>query len=362
MNNSLTLWSGEKVPAVWQGCSHVSNALLEDQLKVWKRAIELGSNAFDTAELYGRGRSEEMIGKLIKEVGRNNIFISTKVSAENLSKDNMLKACDNSLRRLGSDCIDLYHLHWSNPKVSLEDSFEGLCALLVQGKIRYVGISNFTETQISDFLLNFDGVLAAIQMEYNIINRKCEEEIIPLCDQNFILFQAYTPLNFGRISNPLLDQLSLEYAKTPFQIILNWMVNYSGVCVLPKTTSLKHVEENCTSIDFVISPDDLRSIDKEFSYKSYMMKCFDITPFSTGDDNLNTDVYKSKEEAIENMLAFVPSPQSLSEELKVVKQLSKPIRIRIDGNRKLLVGGNVRYWAWVLAFGMDSEIECIIVK
>ena len=358
----LLLRSGERVPAIWQGCSHVNEAALKKQLEVWAKAIELGSNAFDTAELYGRGKSEEMIGNLTGLVGRDKLFISTKVSAENLSKPNMIRACENSLKRLRCDYIDLYHLHWSNPKVPLENSLEGLYFLLKQGKIRYIGISNFVVDQVKEFLTYFDISLAAIQMEYNLINRKCEKDLIPFCAENNILFQAYTPLDLGRINNSLLNHLSIHYKKTPSQIILNWMINYQNVCVLPKTSSLQHVEENCTSADFIMSTEDLKLIDEEFLFKSHMMSCSDIIPFSTGDDNLNTDIYKSKKEALENRFGLIPSPLSLSEELAVSKQLSKPVRIKIDGDNKLLIGGHVRYWAWVLAFGMDSLIECIIVK
>jgi hypothetical protein len=125
---------------------------------------------------------------------------------------------------------------------------------------------------------------------------------------------------------------------------------------------LQHIEDNCTSTDFDMSLEDLERIDSTFLYKSYWIKCSDITPFSTGDNNLNTDVYKSVADALENKFQLTPSPFALSEELKIIKQLSKPVRIRIEGDKKLLVGGNIRYWGWVLAFGMDSEIECIIIK
>jgi len=357
----IKLYNGEIIPVIWQGCAQINNVCTDEQLAVWKTAIELGSNCFDTAELYGRGKSEILIGKLLKKINRNDVFISTKVSPENCTFDKILDSCNNSLDRLKTDYIDLYHIHWTNPNVSLQEMANSMKLLYNKNKIRHIGICNFTLNQIKEFINYLEEIpLSAVQMEYNVTNRMCENGIIPFCQENNILFQAYTPLNSGKISNDLLKDLSKKYNKTTNQIILNWLTRNDNTCALPKTSNVEHLKENCSSTDFIIEPYDIELINVEFLYKVYKIKCSDITLLYTGVECSN-DIYTTIEDALENKFNCIPSPEDLSKEFKYIKELSRPVYIKIENDKKFLVSGNVRYWAWVIAFGFNEKIDCIII-
>jgi diketogulonate reductase-like aldo/keto reductase len=360
------LYDGRVVPAIWQGGS-VSDYSLT-QAKLWREGVRFGCTAIDTAENYGDGESEKCVGELIKLVGRDKVFVASKVAPENATADKIHQAFKHSLKRLGTDYIDLYQIHWYNPTVPLEETLKVMMELQLDGKIKYIGVSNFTFNQVQEADLITNGGLATVQMEYSLQNRVAERDIIPWCHENGVLFLAYTPLKKLDLHNKVLNEVAHKYKRTPSQIALNWLVTNPPVCVLPKTTSLTHLVENAQSTEFWLELGDYELLDhafrKEIIYaKPSEISCVGARSGIGGDAGNGVSAYVSIEEAKENRHGLFPSPLELAKELEQTMTLSKPIIVRRkkEGGYQLVNGGGgVRYWAWVLAFGMNEPIECVI--
>ena len=334
---------------IWQGGGSIDKDEISKSIQY---GIKGGLNVIDTAEIYGDGKSELSIGKSIQN--RHDVYISTKVSPENLEYDNVIKSCDQSLKRLNIEYIDLYSIHWNNPVVLLEETLDAFKSLKESGKIKHIGICNFTYDQIIECYDILDGNLDAIQMEYNLSNRYCEKDIIPFCEQNGILFASYSPLNKGNLNfeDGILNDLSIKYNKTIAQIILMWVTHKKNIMAIVKSSNLNHIDENIGCIN-----SKLHSFDYELMSSNFATTTIKVLPSKMEFDG---SVYKTIDEAVENRFDLYPSPQELSRELKISKTLSKPVYVEMNNDKFKLVGGNVRYWAWVLAFGYDTEIDCIV--
>lgn len=327
------------------GTGHLHNI---SQLKYVEYAISLGANFIDTAESYCDGTSEKLLSKVI-EGKRGNLFISTKVSPENLN--NIKESCENSLRRLGVDYIDLYSVHWPNPKVSNERIIEQLLKLQEQGKIKYLGLSNYSLQEI----LNFDLSPFAFHREYNLLNLRDEEAFFSYCCISGKLLIAYSPLDQGNLNNfKFLIKFSKKYGKSISQIILNF-ISCSAILLIPESYNLQHIKENHESFNFYLSQKDFTEIYKNLPH-TFLIRASEIAVISKGRENRKA--YKNIKEAQENSLNFTPSPLELSHSLKR-SDFIKPVKL----NKNLeLVEGRLRFWAQVLAFGEDTLIRSIIVR
>lgn len=353
------------VPAIWQGSTNIKNTPFDEQFDTWLRGYRCGMNALDTAELYSGGLSEEYVGQFIQYFPRDDLFIASKVSPANLKYDKVLLACENSLKRLKTDYIDLYQIHWTNPTVPMRESIDALLKLQESGKIKHIGVCNFTLDQLINAKKHLGSKLSTIQMEYNFWNRTCDRFILPYCQDNNILLLAYSPLHVGNFDyvDTFLLSICERYNKTPAQITLNWIVRQQNVCALVKSKNIWRTHENAESLDFELSFKDWRAIEEHFRTNVVTLKPSQITPVSTGGtDEGSSSIYKTLEEAIENKYDFTPSPMTLSQEYKFVKEMIRPVIVRERNGRYELTGGGVRYWAWVLAFGFDKDIDCIITK
>jgi len=360
-------FDGTAVPAVWQGGSNVTHVDMAAQAAVWVDGVRAGCTAIDTSELYGLGRSERIVAEVLKKVSRDDVFVATKAASDNLGRVELIYACERSLKRLGVDCIDLYQVHWTNPYVPLEDTMDAMLQLRAEGKIRYIGVCNLILPQIElcyNHLLG--GALASVQMEYNLINRSCETNVIPYCEERGILFLGYSPFNEGRVNyeNTVLKTIADKHGKTVKQVILNWLTLGESVATISRTKHSQYVVKNSQATDFVLDENDRDSIDS--SFKSEIVF---IEPAAISCENTMSGVegstggYKSVEEAIENRLNLVPTPLSLSKEIESTKQLPKPLFVHSVGDCKYeLDGGLIRYWAWVIAFGVETPVECIVLK
>lgn len=361
------LFDGRSVPAIWQGGS-VTNANMNHQSVIWAHGVKYGCNAIDTAENYGDGWSEQIVGNMLKSVPRENVFVASKVAPEHMKEADVIYACEQSLKRMGTDYIDLYQIHWYNPKVSLFETISAMVQLRKQGKIRYVGVSNFTLPQIEEAMWELEEELASVQAEYSLTNRVCERDIIPYCDAADVLFLAYTPLNKLDYKNPVLRTIAKRYGRTVPQVALNWITAKHNVCALPKTSLYSHLIENAQSTEFELSEEDYNTIAREFNKQVELIlpseiSCVGARSGIGGDAGNGVPAYVSIEEAEENRHGLTPSPLELSKELEQTMTLSKPIIVRRkkDGGYQLVNGGGgIRYWAWVIAFGMDVPVECIV--
>ena len=265
--------TGEKIAAIGLGTWLIGGGSSPDYsrdreaIEAIRYAIELGMTHIDTAEMYGGGHAEELVGEAIKAFKRDEVFIASKVWHTNLRYDDVLKACERSLKRLQTNHIDLYYIHWPSDVIPLSETMRALERLYKDGKIRYIGLSNFSVAQIEEarsYLSTIDVV--AIQAEYSLYNRKIEADLIPYCFRNGMTVVAYSPLARGALlvdlRKPmerriqLLLELAEKYSKTPVQIALNWVIWHDQVIAIPKALQRQHLEENAGAAGWKLTKED----------------------------------------------------------------------------------------------------------
>lgn len=246
---------------------------LEASIKSLRFGLEIGYHLIDTAELYGRGLAEEIVGQAIKPFKREEIFIISKVWLDNLAYDAVINSAKKSLARLRTDYIDLYLIHWSKenrPKkgVPLEETVRAMEYLADQKLIKYVGVSNAdinTLVQVQKMLKHTK--LAANQIEYNLYDKSASRDIAPYCRQHGIKLIAYRPLAKGNLDwtkDQVICGLSKKYKKTPVQIVLNWLICLD-LSPIPKAGLKDHLLENYGVLGWKLSDQDIDLINrKEF--------------------------------------------------------------------------------------------------
>ena len=222
-------------------------------LEVMQRALELGAPFIDTAESY---HTETRVGDAVRG-NRDKYFIATKVSPEHFRHKDVLKAADGSLKKLGIDQIDLYQLHWSNPRIPITETMGAMAELVQAGKVRFVGVSNFSAEQTQAAQEALGSVpLVSNQVLYSLFDRDIERELVPYCAEHQITVIAYSPLAQGRIDNALrrrpqlatvMDRVCSETDKTRAQVLLNWCVRHPSVVAIPQTNWVERVDENCAA-------------------------------------------------------------------------------------------------------------------
>jgi diketogulonate reductase-like aldo/keto reductase len=262
----VTLRDGERVPALGQGTWHMG----EDRHRTAGEAaalrvgIELGMTLIDTAEMYGSGGAEEMIARAAQGV-RDNLFIVSKLYPHNASRSGVIAACERSLKRLATDRIDLYLLHWRG-SIPLAETLEGFQLLQRDGKIRHYGVSNFDRADMAEwFALQGGDTVAADQVLYNLAHRGPEWDLVPWCREHNVAVMAYTPLGSGRmLGNRGLGEIARRHSATPAQIALAWLLRQDGTIAIPKASRPEHVRENRGALDIVLTEEDLAALDRAF--------------------------------------------------------------------------------------------------
>lgn len=258
--------SGEQVPVLGLGTWHMGERPenRQDELDAIRSAIDNGMKLIDTAEMYGNGAAEELIGKALSG-RRTDAFIVSKVLPHHATRRGTVAACESSLRRLGTDYLDMYLLHWPGA-VPLEETLEAFDALLRAGKIRYWGFSNFDTPDMAEVLaLPGGNAVATNQVLYNLMRRGIEFDLMPWCRQRKLPIMAYSPLEQGRLlGDPELQRLAAEYSATPAQIALRWVLRDDLVIALPKAGTPGHVEQLRSALDMPLSPQDLAALDRAF--------------------------------------------------------------------------------------------------
>lgn len=331
---------------------------------ILQKALDLGINFIDTAESYFDGHAEKLIGKAFKK-NRKKVFIATKFSPQHSSYNEVLKAAEGSLKRLQTDYIDLYQIHWPNPIVPIEETLKALEKLIKDGKVKHIGVCNFSLGRLKDIQKVSNSPIVSLQTEYNLLERSAEQGLLPYSEKNKITIIAYTPLNSGNILkekkySKIFSKMAKKYNKTPSQIILNSLISHPTVIAIPATTNIIHLDENARTTEFVMEKKDIQLLGKVFTTKVININTRKIR-VATIDGHA---VYKTLEEAIANKLNFFPSPNMLSVDIKKGDFL-KPVRVKRmqkkDGIFEFeLLGGRIRYWAWVIAFKDKKPIPSII--
>jgi len=262
----VTLPDGESVPAFGLGTWHMgeNRRVAADEEAALKLGIDLGMHLIDTAEMYGSGTAEEIVGRAIAG-RRDELFIVSKVLPYNASQQGVIDACERSLKRLNTDRIDLYLLHWRG-SVPLAETLAGFARLKRDGKIRHHGVSNFNADDMKEWAGLAGGEdVAANQILYNLSRRGPEWEVIPWCHQRRVAIMAYTPLEQGRIlRNRALGEVAARHGATPAQVALAWLLRQDGTIVIPKATRIEHVRDNRGAADLSLDAADLASLDRAF--------------------------------------------------------------------------------------------------
>jgi len=255
--------TGIQVPVFGQGTWNMERdrAL---SIAALRRGLELGMTHIDTAEMYGNGEVEEIVGEAIAE-RRQEVFLVSKVMPENASRRGTITACERSLRRLRADYLDCYLLHWPS-RHPLGDTIEAFEQLVRDAKIKSWGVSNFNEGAAEDAVrIAGPNRVACNQVPYHLEDRKIEQFVLPTCARHHIAIVGYSPFGQGRFrSHRVLEEIARVRGATPRQVALRFLVHDPNVFAIPKAATLRHVEENAGAGNLHLTEDDIRRIDEAF--------------------------------------------------------------------------------------------------
>ena len=267
--------TGEHIPVIGQGLWGVSRlkglssgkSYFNEIKAALKKGIELGQTHLDTAEIYGSGKAEEVLGDVIRDYPRDDLFITTKLFPFHFRKKSMNNALRKSLRRLGLDYVDLYLIHWPSKIIPIEKEMSVLEDLVKEGKTRYIGVSNFSVEQFKtaqEALKKEE--LVNNQLYINITNQKHIHDSLPYYKENNITVTAYSPLahkGFTELSGDIkieLERLSKKYGATIQKIALAWLINHERIITIPKAFKIEHVIDNVKAGDINLSLEDIESL------------------------------------------------------------------------------------------------------
>jgi diketogulonate reductase-like aldo/keto reductase len=246
------------------GGSYPNPKLDPASMTALRSALEIGYTHFDTAEVYADGHSEELVGRTIRETNtkRENVFITTKVSEAHLTYDDVLKSCENSLRHLNMDYIDLYLIHWPGTGVKYEDTFRALNKLVRDGRVKHLGVSNFKLKLLKQAQELSETPLITNQVPYRLPDQSyVENGVIEYCQKNDILVTAYSPVKFRSMNvNKILGKIAEAHSATPYQIALAWLVAQPRVITIPMSFNPEHIKENFDAADIELSEKEMSQL------------------------------------------------------------------------------------------------------
>jgi diketogulonate reductase-like aldo/keto reductase len=259
--------SGQSVPALGMGTWMMGEnpKLRSAEIAALQLGIDLGMRLIDTAEMYGEGNSERLVGEAIGPQ-RDQVFVVSKVYPHNASYQGVLQACDRSLERLRSDWLDLYLLHWRG-SVPLSETVRGFEELHRRGKIRAWGVSNFDVCDMQELLAVAGGEACATnQILYNLSRRGPEFDLVPFLSQRRIPLMAYSPIEQGRLGRPrALTEVAQRHDANIFQVALAWLLRRPDVIAIPKSGNVDHVRQNRAALALELSAHDLETLDQAFA-------------------------------------------------------------------------------------------------
>ena len=260
----MLLPSGETIPALgmgtWMMAEDPSRRAAE--VAALRSGLDLGLTLVDTAEMYGTGASESLVGEALAG-RRDEAFLVSKVLPSNATAAGTVRACEASLRRLSTDRLDLYLLHWRG-SVPFAETLEAFSALLDAGKIRHWGVSNLDLGDMRE-LTALPGTCATNQILYNLNRRGPEHDLLPWHASTGIPVMAYSPVEQGRLlGSPALAAVAARHDATPAQVALAWVLRVPQVCAIPKAGTAEHVRENARALELRLSPGDLAELDRAF--------------------------------------------------------------------------------------------------
>lgn len=260
-----------KIPALglgtWKmGGNFVADRTQDDKyIESIKYAVSRGITHIDTAEIYGAGHAEELVGAAIRKFDRKKLFITTKVSPHHLfTKGQIVKSCKNSLKRLQTDYIDLYLIHWPNPLASIKNIMAVFDQLVDEGKVKNIGVSNFSLRQFQNAQKYSRNKIVCNQVHYSLLTRNPQRELLSFAQKEKIIICAYSPLEQGEVIGRMGDQLESigeKYQKTPVQAALRWLLDQEQVITIPKASSKKHIDEILGSLGWNLKKEDQKYLE-----------------------------------------------------------------------------------------------------
>lgn len=246
-----------------------------ESIEAVKKAITMGYIHIDTAEIYGLNYCEVLIGQAIKNFPRKDLIIATKATNTHLRYNDLLKANQNSLQRLGIDYIDLYYIHAPNPEIPLKETMKAMDKLVNDKLVRNIAVSNFTVDLLKEAQEYSENKIVANQIEYSLLTRNkgkyaknidMESKTLPYCQKNDIFVVAERPLERGILLEPneLMDKISKKYNKSYAQIAINWLTSQKNVVTIPKSDNIQHLEENLGGVGWKMDEEDIELLRKEY--------------------------------------------------------------------------------------------------
>lgn len=258
--------AGQNVPVLGQGTWYMGDgpARREEEVRALRTGIDVGMNLIDTAEMYGSGRSEELVGEAIRG-RRDEVFLVSKVLPNNASRTGTVQACEASLRRLGTDRLDLYLLHWEG-SYPLSDTFAAFEELREQGKIGAWGVSNFDRVELAEAQELAAQSISTNQVLFNLQRRWPEAGLLQDMQAAGIPMMAYSPIEQGVLTEGslALEHVAARHGATPAQVALAWVISHPGVIAIPKASSEAHVRENAAAADISLTEEDFAELTAAF--------------------------------------------------------------------------------------------------
>ena len=227
-------------------------------------AIETGYTHFDTAEMYANGHAEELLGRAIRssQVKREALFITSKVTPSHLQYDEVIRSCENSLRRLQMEYLDLYLIHWPSAGMKLTDTFRALNKLVRDGKVKHLGVSNFNLKLLKQSQELSETPIITNQVPYSLGDRSyVKNGILEYCQKNDILLTAYSPIEEGTLkTNATLEAIAKAHNATTFQIALAWVISQPRIITIPMSANPKHIQENFEAAEIELSKSEIEQL------------------------------------------------------------------------------------------------------
>jgi diketogulonate reductase-like aldo/keto reductase len=261
--------TGNSIPAVGQGTWYIDSGHRADAIAALRRGLDLGMTHIDTAEMYGNGAAEQIVGEAITG-RRDEVFLISKVLPQYASRKGTVAACEKSLARLKTDYLDCYLLHWPGSH-ALEDTIAGFESLKAAGKISSWGVSNFDVDSLDEMLsIAGPGSIACNQVLYHLQERAIEHAVLPWCEAHDVALVAYSPFGHSAFPGPrtaggrVLDEVAQAHGATPRQVALRFLMRFPHTFTIPKASSIAHVQENAGAGDLQLTAAEIARLDAAF--------------------------------------------------------------------------------------------------
>jgi diketogulonate reductase-like aldo/keto reductase len=258
--------TGVAVPVIGQGTWRMGEdrALRQQEVAALRLGLDLGLTHIDTAEMYGDGGAERLVGEAIAG-RREDVFLVTKVLPSNASYQGTLRACEASLRRLRTDYVDVYLLHWWSDAHPIDGTMRAMEELVAKGRTRFVGVSNLDVSQLETARAALGRErLACNQVLYHLRDRSVEKDVLPHCERRDVAVVGYTPLARGGFLRGPIADIARRHGRTPRQVALNFLTRRPSLFTIPKASQPDHVRENAAALDFELTKADVTAIDGAF--------------------------------------------------------------------------------------------------